>query len=153
MADGTSHPLTLRPAAADDLEWLVQLRITTMADYLVASGEALSEQEQRERVLHAFDDIRLIRRDTETIGMVKVTRSAQAWHLMQIQVVPAWQGRGVGRQVIAQILSEAHGNNVPVWLSVLKVNPARKLYERLGFAVVAQKENSYAMRADPPRGG
>ena len=72
---------------------------------------------------------------------------------MQIQVVPAWQGRGVGRQVIAQILSEAHGNSVPVWLSVLKVNPARMLYERLGFTVVATKENSYAMRADPPRGG
>lgn len=37
----------------------------------------------------------------------------------------------------------------PVWLQVLKVNPARALYERLGFRVVGQSDTHWHMLREP----
>ena len=37
-----------------------------------------------------------------------------------------------------------------VELSVLKLNPARRLYERLGFVQVSEGEYSYLMRLERP---
>ena len=43
------------------------------------------------------------------------------------------------------------GLYVPLWgaITVLKVNPARRLYERLGFAIVGETETHYLMRWRP----
>ena len=44
----------------------------------------------------------------------------------------------------------AFDQGLPVKLGVLKVNPARRLYERLGFRMVEETEVSYGMAATPP---
>ncbi len=87
----------LRAAQQADFEWLLDLRLRTMSEYLIASQEVLSLEEQRARVRQDFDSIRIIRRDGADVGM-------------------------------------------------LKVNPAQRLYERLGFTVVEEKTFAYEMR-------
>jgi hypothetical protein len=37
----------------------------------------------------------------------------------------------------------------PATLYVLKVNPSRRLFERLGFRVIEETPTSYLMRAEP----
>jgi ribosomal protein S18 acetylase RimI-like enzyme len=48
--------------------------------------------------------------------------------------------------VLSRILAAAAAKGKPVELSVLKNNPARRLYDRLGFAVVTEDEMKYYMR-------
>lgn len=62
---------------------------------------------------------------------------------------PTRQGRGLGTEIVRNLLAEAAAARVPVELQVLKVNPARRLYERLGFTVFAEATIHYRMRADP----
>ena len=50
-------------------------------------------------------------------------------------MLPAYQGRGIGTALIMALVTEANQQRVPLTLQVLKVNPARRLYERLGFVV------------------
>ncbi len=45
-----------------------------------------------------------------------------------------------------QLLASADSRGVPVRLRVLKVNPARRLWERLGFRVARETETHYEMR-------
>jgi ribosomal protein S18 acetylase RimI-like enzyme len=45
------------------------------------------------------------------------------------------------------VLDEARRSGKPVALQVLKVNPARRLYERLGFSVTGENETLYFMKA------
>lgn len=52
------------------------------------------------------------------------------WLLLMISVDPALRGQGVGEQVARRALAEAGG---AVKLHVEHENPARHLYERLGF--------------------
>lgn len=70
--------------------------------------------------------------------MLKLDRDETPWHLMQIQLAPSLQGRGLETQLLDEIIREARSARASIRLGVLKVNPARRLYERLGFVVVRE---------------
>lgn len=63
-----------------------------------------------------------------------------------IYILPEYQGRGLGTEVIDEVIKQARKRRQPVSLQVLKVNPARRLYERLGFVVIAESETHFQMR-------
>jgi ribosomal protein S18 acetylase RimI-like enzyme len=52
-------------------------------------------------------------------------------------LVPHTQRRGSGTALVGEAMEDAAGRGVPLRLSALVNNPARRLYERLGFRVVA----------------
>lgn len=53
---------------------------------------------------------------------------------LSVCVIPAWLGRGLGSRLIMRALAEAKNRGLRnVSLSVEDENPARHLYERLGF--------------------
>jgi ribosomal protein S18 acetylase RimI-like enzyme len=63
----------------------------------------------------------------------------------EIELLPEFQKRGIGTQLLEQQLNEARHLNLPVRLQVLRENLARKLYERLGFIVLDKTETHYLM--------
>lgn len=77
--------------------------------------------------------------------MFKVKRASDKWEIIQIQLLPDYQHMGIGTQLIQNLQLEASQQGIAVFLSVLKVNPAKQLYERLGFKVIQRKEKSYTM--------
>lgn len=75
---------------------------------------------------------------------------------LSIAVTPGQRGRGVGRALLERLLDEAQADGFDALsLSVARSNaPARGLYERCGFQVVAvdEAEDGVTMRAPlPPR--
>ena len=82
-------------------------------------------------------------------GMLEVLRSDGEHNLANIRVAPEYRGQGIGTQLIGEVLREARQRGLPVTLRVLKVNPARRLYERLGFVKVAETESHYLMENQP----
>jgi ribosomal protein S18 acetylase RimI-like enzyme len=80
------------------------------------------------------------------VGILKVDRSGPEWKIIQIQIEPELQGHGVGSMVLRQVITEAEAKEVSLALSVLKLNPAMALYERLGFSVVGEGVHEYEMR-------
>ncbi len=63
----------------------------------------------------------------------------------EIELLPLFQKRGIGTQLLEQQLGEAKDLSLPVRLQVLRENLARKLYERLGFIVIDKTETHYIM--------
>jgi ribosomal protein S18 acetylase RimI-like enzyme len=144
--------LSVRPATESDLEFLTSLRRRTMWVYFEKPGVPIDEGNQVQRVLYRFDCAKIVTMDGEAIGLFKAARDVDPWHLMQIQLLPAFQGQGLGGRLIADFLDEARVAGMSVVLGVLRANPARRLYERLGFRVVGQSEISYEMRFDREEG-
>ena len=66
-----------------------------------------------------------------------------------IGVLKAFRGRGIGTQLIESVKAKAFSEGLPVTLRVLKVNPARIWYERLGFVMAEERETHYYMKAMP----
>lgn len=52
---------------------------------------------------------------------------------------PDWRGQGIGRKVLNAYLSEIQKFYPSVYLSVRENNPAKKMYETVGFKVVENK--------------
>ena len=80
---------------------------------------------------------------------MKVQREAGEWRLVQVQLLPDRQGRGIGGALMRDLLDQAARAGCPVHLGVLQGNPARRLYERLGFRIVAESEREAAMLWTP----
>lgn len=137
--------LELREVTEEDFDWLYNLRVQTMSKYIIESGDVFAEAHQSARVRKEFESIKIVRVNGQDIGMFKVLRQMDKWEIVQIQLLPKYQNLGIGTGLIQSLLTESAAKNVPVFLSVLKVNPAKHLYEKLGFRVVQEKEKSYRM--------
>lgn len=71
--------------------------------------------------------------------------------VIDVSLLPAWRGWGLGTALLQAVMQSAAGRAHGVALSVLSRNDrARRLYERLGFTVVARDDPYLAMRWHPP---
>ena len=85
----------------------------------------------------------------QDVGYLDVDLRETPWKLNSIVLVPAAQGRGIGSRVVRDILANARAAGVPMTLQVLVVNPARRLYERLGFRQTGATETHIQMQWTP----
>ncbi|WP_412025561.1 GNAT family N-acetyltransferase [Burkholderia cepacia] len=135
-----THAISLRTASATDLPFLLTLRQLTMTEHLQRVGAPTDDEAHDRRIRAHFEAAMIVCEGADAIGLLKATRAAGEWHVHQIQILPAWQGRGIGEAVLRALLSDAARENACVSLSVLHGNPARRLYERLGFRVASETE-------------
>ncbi len=138
--------LVLRAAREDDVPFLLALRGQTMDGHFRASGAEPSRELHLERVRVRFECAQIIEHEGRPAGLFKVARDGVDWQLIQIQLAPELQGRGAGERLIGELIAEARRAGATLSLHVLRANPARRLYERLGFRMVGEGEHEYLMR-------
>ena len=136
----------LRPATEADLPFLLRLRMQAMAPHHAAAGIEQSIAEHEARVRDRLDCAQVIDLGAEPVGLLKLLRDQGEWQVMQLQLLPAHQGQGIGSRLLTAVVEQADAAGVGLSLWVLKVNPARRLYERLGFAVVGEEPLAWKMR-------
>ncbi|MFS0553606.1 GNAT family N-acetyltransferase [Brevibacillus sp. 179-C9.3 HS] len=87
----------------------------------------------------------IIVHDQWAVGRIMTANASEAMQLVDISLLPAFRGKGIGTQLIGKLQDEASGSNMPVRLHVQCENPAMRLYERLGFVVTGSTEMYHAM--------
>ena len=137
-----------RKAKNTDIEFLVNLRKVTMHQHLLNAGIELKGKDHLDRVLYEFECSKIVIVDGVEAGLLKVNRSQNPWKLIQIQLASEIQGRGLGKKIVQNLVSEAKKIGINIELSVLRENRARKLYESCGFSVINEKKYEYMMRTD-----
>lgn len=75
-------------------------------------------------------------RDDNPIGRLYVARLADEMRIIDIALLPAHRRAGIGAQLISDVVAEAAAAGLPLRLHVEPWNPARRLYERLGFRAI-----------------
>jgi ribosomal protein S18 acetylase RimI-like enzyme len=143
---GASPAYTLRPATAEDFPFLYDLHVATMKDY-VAQTWGWDEAAQREMFAARFHPARsqVIVANGRDVGVLAVEHRPDDWFLANFEIAPVAQGQGLGATIIRDLLATAARDGLPARLQVLKVNPARRLYERLGFAITGETPTHYLM--------
>ncbi|MHC4955727.1 MAG: GNAT family N-acetyltransferase [Planctomycetota bacterium] len=139
--------IRLRPATRADLGFLRDVQFAAMRPHVERVYGAWDVEAQRER-FHANTDPAshtVIEWDGEPVGCQWVRRHEDALELVRLYLLPAAQGCGIGTYLVKRLIAEAGTADLPVRLRVLKGNPARRLYERLGFVVIGETETHDSM--------
>ena len=135
-------------ALNEDKAFLLKLRKMTMVEHLEKAGLYLSDAEHEFRLNDAFDCSHIVVHSGANIGLAKFRESSGKLEIMQIQIMPEYQGRGLGRCVTKQLITTARTKGLNVVLAVLRDNPATRLYKSLGFKIIGEDDYEYFMELD-----
>jgi GNAT superfamily N-acetyltransferase len=144
--------VSIRQATAADAEFAYRVLEKTMKDYAVATfGGSWKEHEARaEMAADAEAGVScIIEHGGVACGLLKTV-----WHTSHVQLeslflLPKYQRRGIGGGVVEQLVAAARLRSVPVRLRVLRINPAKRFYERLGFVVTGETQERFFMERVP----
>jgi len=141
--------LRLRPALSGDRDFLFAVRRATLRTY-VDQTSGWDDAEQRAIADKEFADLpyAVVEESGRPVGYVCVLHESEYDFVEEIALLPEAQGRGIGTQLLREILAAAQR---PVRLSVFVSNPAQALYARLGFEVVRIEEPRMSMQWTPPK--
>lgn len=137
--------LQYRKATENDISFLFDLRTKTMTEHYVSSHLPTDKESTLQRILYHFEKANIITLNNEPIGLLKINRAENHIEVLQIQIDPKLQGKGIGKSILKEIIEEASATKKPVRLSVLKTNKAQTLYVILGFKIIAEDQHSYMM--------
>ena len=87
--------------------------------------------------------------NSSAVGAACVLNTPSGIELEMMIIEPQFQRMGIGSDFVANLLRRAHNDRRRVKLRVLKVNPAKALYARLGFVVVGEDAGTIEMQATP----
>jgi ribosomal protein S18 acetylase RimI-like enzyme len=143
--------LTLRSADPGDFDFCQRTYFEPMRSTI----EKLGLDEERHRVNFAnqwrVKEVRIVMMEGEVIGWLQTAATDDALFLAQLFVDTRFQRRGIGSRLMRILIEEAARENRAVTLGVVKTNPARRLYERLGFRVTHEDQYKFYMRRQPDR--
>jgi ribosomal protein S18 acetylase RimI-like enzyme len=142
--------LELRPARPEDEAFLLAVYASTREEELAvvpwdaATKDAFLHMQfaaQNGYYRQQFPDATF---DVVTVDGVPAGRLYVDWRDTEIRIIdiallPEHRGRGIGTALLTSILDEAERTGKTVSIHVERENPARRLYERLGFVEVAQQ--------------
>jgi len=151
MTEPAGHALELRPAAESDFETVFAITMATMRAYVEATWGIWDEAEHRSRIRDSFDPSthRLVHVDGQLAGLLAAKEHAEHVQLVKVFLLPPFQGRGIGTRLVRQVMAQAAAQERRVRLRVLRVNPAQRLYLRLGFVITDETPKRLYMEWRP----
>jgi ribosomal protein S18 acetylase RimI-like enzyme len=135
----------------EDREFLFELFARTMRG-VVEQTWGWNDGWQRAEFARRFRryTVSVVESDARPVGGLFLEHGPDAIFIHEIQLLPEWQGRGIGTAIVRAVCEQATARGVPVELSVVPANHrAQRLYERLGFEVFAIESPFIRMRRGP----
>jgi ribosomal protein S18 acetylase RimI-like enzyme len=129
--------ISLRRAREEDREFIERIFFETQRWIIEALFGRSNEETERAKFADSYDaeNTQVIALANEDVGWLTVQRGRDI-HLHSIYITASRQRRGIGTFLIQQLIDEAATSGMVVRLSTARINPAQRLYERLGFSVV-----------------
>ncbi|MBU9166601.1 MULTISPECIES: GNAT family N-acetyltransferase [Burkholderia] len=155
--------LTVQASTAEDQAFLHAVFVTTRREEFMRTGwpservEAFLHEQSRMQDRYyrqhygqgRFDVVRL---DGEPIGRLyhawRPEQLGEEARVIDIALLPAWRGRGIGTRLMQAVVAEADRQGLPVSLQVEVDNPVQALYRRLGFSKIGNSGIYDTMRRE-----
>jgi ribosomal protein S18 acetylase RimI-like enzyme len=152
--------LRLRPVVDADRAFLVELYGSTREEELAQVGwdpgtkrafveHQFGAQDAHYRANYPGATLDVIEVDGAPAGRLYVHRGPSDIRIMDIALAPSFRGRGIGTSLLRELMDEADASQRKLSIHVEMNNPARSLYDRLGFEP-AGEHGVYVLMERPP---
>ena len=133
-----------RPCTPDDAPFLTYLYASTRVEELSVlawsneqKAQFLANQFQAQKIhydtYYPDADFLVIESEGKPLGRLYIDRTDDMIEIVDIALLPEYRAHGLGRVLLQEILDEGQATGKKVMIYVEHNNPARHLYDRLGF--------------------
>lgn len=147
---------SLRKHTHDDIPFMQDLYASTRESELAMTNFSPSEklnflsqqfnaQYQHYTQNYCTDAFNIIELNNKPIGRLFVDYWEKEIRIVDIALIPEYRNAGLGTYYFHQLFSQARSSGKSVTIHVEHNNPARQLYERLGFALKTQTNEIYLL--------
>ncbi|MHC4450180.1 MAG: GNAT family N-acetyltransferase [Planctomycetota bacterium] len=140
---------SLRQATDADRAWLDELRRAAYKPLFLATWGRWDEVRHQRHFAATWQQgrIQLIEIDGQPIGMIQLLEQGDCVEVCEIQILPKHQNKGLGTQLLVEVVDRARQQGRDVILSTGLMNSgAHRLYERLGFEETERSITKVYMR-------
>jgi ribosomal protein S18 acetylase RimI-like enzyme len=153
--------VSLRPIVPEDEAFLFALYASTREEELkIVPWTAEQKQaflQMQFRAQHHFYQEQYVGSTFDVIlvgevpaGRLYVARWRDEMRIIDIAFLPAWRGHGIGSRLLRTLQDEAAAAHKSLTIHVERMNPALRLYERLGFTLREDKGVYLFLEWRPP---
>jgi len=146
----TAPDVRLRPVTPDDRAFLLAVYGSTRTDELALTDwsepqkaafiqQQFSAQDHHYRKYYPNAEFSVIEFNGQSVGRLYVDRWEREIRIMDMAILPGYRNAGIGSRLLGQLQSEAGAAGKTLSIHVERMNPALRLYERLGFRPAADK--------------
>lgn len=142
---------SFRNCTLEDVNFLFELKKQNFKWY-VDKIWGWKDDEQKERLKYDIEEHlrhkRIILLNNKEVGVyaTHITEDGN-FFINEISILKEYQNKGIGRKILEEQLKENRQKGIRTILQVFKDNPAKNLYEKLGFKVYGETETHYQMES------
>ena len=128
---------TLRKCAYDDFELLFELKKLCMKWYIEKIydwDDEVQKTKTRNEINRNINDMKIIEVNGRGIGVTTFSKADEYYRVGLIMIHPDYQNKGIGASIISDYIETAKADGKRIIIKTYIKNPARRLYEKLGFA-------------------
>lgn len=148
--------ISLRPLQPDEENYWREVFFDSVGGRFSAlgmSGEQLNSllefqfqaqnTDYRTNYKKASNDVILF--NDERAGRLIYSTEHSDLHIVDLAILSAFRNRGISTKILQWFFKQSRQSGLPVRLYVEKLNPAFKLYERLGFKIAADVNSHFQL--------
>jgi len=142
---------SLRAATDADLEAMMRIGPQGLRPHVEAlQGWDEAEHEAGFRRHFVPAQISIVELAGDAVGYFKLLELDDHCFLEGIYLAAEARGRGLGTRILEDLADGCAQTGKPLRLQVIRTNPARRLYRRLGFIVTGETDTHLSMERIPP---
>jgi ribosomal protein S18 acetylase RimI-like enzyme len=152
--------IACRPATDADLPILAETFFSTRIEEVAQTGwpieaqraflsQQFDAQHRHYRTHYPDAEWLVLERDGVAIGRLYLDTRQDDLHLIDIALLAQARGSGIGGALLEDLIDFAEATGRSVSIFVERMNPAMRLYERLGFVKISE-EGVYDLMERPP---
>ena len=128
--------IEFRKCKQNDVSFILELKELGMKWYIekIYGWNIEIQKEKTKREIEKFKDtMKIIVVDNQDIGVTNFFEDEGKYHVGLIIVHPDYQGKGIATKIINDYIDFTREKQKEILIKTYKYNPAKKLYEKLGF--------------------
>lgn len=138
----------IRPATPEDHDFIYGLKAESVRPYVekIWGWDETYQRADFDADFSAIEQFHVVETDGGRAGFVQYNRHHSCLEIVEIHLLPAYRGHGIGSDLIRHLRKECAASGTKIRIGCFKENlGAKRLYRKLGFVPAEETDTHYIL--------